>query len=359
MNVIFCNRPDWESNPGGDTVQMLRTKEALERLGVTIRIAQQPSDLQGANLVHIFNTQCAEKLLHWALLAKNTNLPVVLSTIHWDLSHYIYVANLYKVGIDYSLRDVSLFKPLFDLMALVAGLIINKPDYYGSSHVRAVRLLSERADLLLPNSDEEARLFFKNYGLKTRKYRVVPNAIEDSLFSPENKERTTDIACVGRIEPTKNQLGLLRAIAGRGWNAALIGRDGENPRYSAAVHRLAKTQRVRVLGNLPQSQVADQLQKAKVHVLASFRESPGLATLEALAMGCNVVVADSRFCPVETYFKGLLGRRVFVCNPYQPDSIALAIEQALGAGGDRSETYTPPRWSEVGEATLAAYRELM
>lgn len=358
MNVVFCNRSDWESSPGGDTIQMLRTKEALERLGVMIRIAQKPGDLQGADLVHIFNTQCAGELLHWASEAKNSGLPVVLSTIHWDLSHYLYVANLYKLGVDYNLKGLSLFKPIFDIMAPIAGRIINKPDYYSSSHLRAVQLLSEQADLLLPNSDEEAHLFFKNYGLKRKSYRVVLNAIDGDLFSPEDEERTTDVVCVGRIEPTKNQLGLLRAVAGRGWSTALIGRDGEIPRYSAAVHQLAKIQRVQVLGSLPQPQVAEQLQRAKVHVLASFRESPGLATLEALAMGCNVVVADSRFCPVETYFKGILGRRVFVCNPYQPDSIALAIEQALSIG-DRSETYVPPRWSEVGEATLAAYRELM
>ncbi|WP_345457125.1 glycosyltransferase family 4 protein [Deinococcus aluminii] len=337
---------------------MLRTKEALEQLGVVVRLAKQPGDLQGADLVHIFNTQRAEELLHWAQEAKHSGLPVALSTIHWDLSHYIYVANLYKLGIDCSLRDVSLFKLLFDLVAPIAGRLIGKPDYYSSSHRRSVKLLSEQANLLLPNSEEEARLFFKNYGLKKGKYRVVLNAIEGDLFKLGSGERTTDVICVGRIEPTKNQLGLLRAVAGRGWSTTLIGRDGENPRYSAALHQLAQAQRVQVLGNLPQSQVANQLRQAKVHVLASFRESPGLVTLEALAMGCNVVVADSRFCPVDTYFKDLLGRRVFVCNPYRSDSIALAIEQALRAG-NQPMNYVPPQWSEVGQATLAAYRELM
>lgn len=121
MNVVFCNRPDWESSPGGDTVQMLRTKDALEKRGVRVSLARHPTDLQGANLVHIFNTQRAAELLPWAQEAKRVQLPVVLSTIHWDLSHYIYVANLYKLGMDCSRLDVSVFKPAFDFTASVAA----------------------------------------------------------------------------------------------------------------------------------------------------------------------------------------------------------------------------------------------
>lgn len=360
MNVAFCNRSDWESSPGGDTVQMMKTKEALEQCGVRVSVARQPADLRGAELVHIFNTQRASELLHWAQEAKRVGLPVVLSTIHWDLSHYIYVANLYKLGLDPSRRDVSGFKPLFDLLASVAGRIVGKPDYYGRSHRQSVRALHGYADLLLPNSGEEARLFFRNYGLKEKNYRVIPNAIDSATFQPSTAPRPTDVVCVGRIEPTKNQLGLLRAVSGRGWKTTLIGRDGENPRYSAALHRLAQSQWVEVLGSLPHAQVAEHMRRARVHVLASFRESPGLVTLEALAMGCNVVVADSRFCPVETYFKNLLGRRVFVCDPYQAGSIASAIEQALQAGSQlQPSTYLPPQWSEVGQATLNAYKELM
>ena len=40
MRVLFFNRFDWSTNMGGDTIQMLKTKEFLQKLGVQVEIAK-------------------------------------------------------------------------------------------------------------------------------------------------------------------------------------------------------------------------------------------------------------------------------------------------------------------------------
>ena len=71
--------------------------------------------------------------------------------------------------------------------------------------------------------------------------------------------------------------------------------------------------------------------RSKVHVLASFYESTGLVSLEALASGCQIVVSD---LPIQ---RELFGERAFYCNPSDPSSIQSAIAAALQASTNHSE----------------------
>jgi hypothetical protein len=72
---------------------------------------------------------------------------------------------------------------------------------------------------------------------------------------------------------------------------------------------------------------------AKVHALPSFRESPGLATLEAALYGANCVV--SIHSPVAEYFAD----GTWTCDPSSPSSIRNAVLEA----------WTAPRTGMFGE----------
>lgn len=63
-------------------------------------------------------------------------------------------------------------------------------------------------------------------------------------------------------------------------------------------------------------------------MLPSFRESPGLVTLEALFYGCNIVVSDYKFCPVNYYKFDEVG---YICDPYSTKSIESAVLEAYYA----------------------------
>ncbi len=100
---------------------------------------------------------------------------------------------------------------------------------------------------------------------------------------------------------------------------------------------------------LPQEELASYYQKAKVHILPSWFETCGLSSLEAAAMGCNIVITDKGY--TREYFEDY----AFYCDPASPESIRRAIDQAANAPypdqlGDKIlNNYT---WQQAAEKPL-------
>jgi glycosyltransferase involved in cell wall biosynthesis len=91
---------------------------------------------------------------------------------------------------------------------------------------------------------------------------------------------------------------------------------------------------------------------ARVHALPSLRESPGLSSLEAGALGLNCVVGDT--CPVVEYF----GTDAFVCNPLDWCSVRTAVLEAYETPRSvrlRERILRTFTWAKAAEATLAGY----
>ena len=343
-------------------VQMLETKNALENLDVTVILARDRDDIVQADVVHVFNCQTIEDSLQWIYMAREIGKPIVLSTIFWDLAHYFYVSNLFKIGIDYTTHNFEFLKPLFDRLARLSAFLTGKPAYYGKVYAERVRLAVELVDVLLPNSIEEEYIFTHFFGTGVGKTDVVLNATRQDLFKLSTVHRDIDILSVGRLEPTKNQLGLARACSSMGISLKLIGNEGENKNYLKALYRVvADASNISVVSrNLPKEEIAALMSRARVHALPSFRESPGLVTLEALASGCSTVVSDVAFCPVNTYFKDFIDRTVYVCNPYDVNSISYAVSGALVNAHDaRPVLAADVSWESISQKTLSVYKRII
>lgn len=362
MKVVLCNRPDWREISGGDVVQMLRTKDALERdHGIETSIASSPEDsnLADADLVHIFNVQNPAIGLSYVRAAQSLGKPIALSPIFWDLSHAAFVANLARKG-HFRLGTVwKRRKGAFDRLARITGALMGRPAYYAPGYRSAVRDIVEASGVVLPNSDEEAEQLVEFTGVRSQRTRVVVNAIDFETFPPAEGDRS-GVIMAARIEPAKNTMGLVLAMEGHSESLTLVGRPVDLP-YAEAVRRQAKPSQVTIVdSNVDQAELASMYRRARVHVLPSFRESPGLTTLEALSSGCAAVVSERQYCPVDTYFSDLLGRSVFVCDPYEPDSIRAAIDQALEATNlpDLRGWRARFSWSQAASTTFEAYRTL-
>ncbi|HZH99446.1 MAG TPA: glycosyltransferase family 4 protein [Fimbriimonadaceae bacterium] len=366
MRVVFCIRPDWQSSHGGDVVQLLETKSALEaRHGITCQIAVDPDDpaLAASDLVHAFNVQTAELSLAFARKAKELSKPLALSTIYWDLSHARFVETAFGARLVASSPAVSALKPGFDKLTRISARVIGRPRYVSPSRLAQVRELVSLADVILPNSREEAELLLRDCGLGAHPHQVVVNATNLANFSPPTEPGArSGVVMAGRIQPIKNQLAVAVALRGSGVPATFVGASTD-PRYVSALRRAREGEPGEVIDrSVPQVELAALYRGAEVHVLPSFRESPGLSTLEALSSGCKAVVSDSRFCPVGTYFEDLIGKTVFVCDPYSVRSVREAITQALAAplpspaevGSIRRFT-----WDLAADQTCEAYRRIM
>lgn len=101
---------------------------------------------------------------------------------------------------------------------------------------RSAAQLLDTISVLLPNSRAEQEMIEARFGA-ARPTVIVPNAADAATFGPlpEASQPNRDgVLCVGRIEPRKNQLTLIRALRGTGISLTLVGDPG---RFSGAYYR--------------------------------------------------------------------------------------------------------------------------
>ncbi|HWO93559.1 MAG TPA: glycosyltransferase [Dehalococcoidia bacterium] len=138
-----------------------------------------------------------------------------------------------------------------------------------------------------------------------RAVHVVPYGIDLDRFAPADDDRgkSTDeasapiIGSVKALLPTKGFPYLIKAmplILERHPNArlVLIGEGPERPRLDRLIASLRLENHVELPGELPNSEVPDQLRCMDVYVQPSLTESFGVSALEASACGLPVVATD-------------------------------------------------------------------
>ncbi len=366
MRVLMINRADARQVSGGDVIQLEKTRAALRAKGidVDVRLTDELDDHWNYDLVHIFNIQSPVGSWRACQRAKAKGLPVALSPIYWDFTECWYWT------------DPKL-KPIWRILRSVLGKQ-GYPLYAQWQHIRSrasetwriQRQLLLAADIVLPNSYLEAKQIVKDFRLKAADFRIaiVPNAIDRDLF-----EKATVVSLdagavlngikgfvleVGRLSPEKNCLALIEALWKVDVPIVFVGKASPYAPEYAAVCRQKGQQRgnVHFLDWVPHEQLPGIYALAAVHALPSWRETPGLVSLEAAAAGCRIV--STSIGSAYEYF----GDDAWYCHPADRNSIRKAVEQALRAGpsaGLRQRVLRDYTWDKAAEVTLAAYRSVV
>jgi glycosyltransferase involved in cell wall biosynthesis len=113
---------------------------------------------------------------------------------------------------------------------------------------------------------------------------------------------------------------------------------------------------VTILEHVDQSCLRQYYAACKVHALVSWMETAGMASLEAAAMGANIVITDKG--DTRDYF----GDLAYYCSP---DSVASIREAVLRAHRAPRSTLLQERvlnnytWTHAAQATFAVYRDVM
>lgn len=363
MKVLFQSRSTLFTVPGGDTVQLMKTAESLRKLGITIDISTElePS-LEGYDLVHLFNLMRPQEVYVQAANAKRQGKRVALSTIYGLYTEYERKARPGLAG--FISRNVPTWQ--VERLKVAARAITNREIGRGSllvavlGYKRLCARVANIADVFLPNSGSEMGRVHADFPQsRTKPFVVVPNAVDEVVFDParvtvpESMKRFEGcILSAARIEGRKCQLELVRAVKGLNVDLVLIGKPAPNHvSYYEEIKREA-SDRVHFVGQVDHEKLAQYYAAAKVHALVSWMETPGLSSLEAGAMGCNLVITDKG--DTRDYF----GDEAYYCDPESVDSINIAVQSALNAPPNtnlqariRSE-YT---WSKAAEMTLKGY----
>lgn len=356
MKILFVARPTLYTDSGGDTIQIDNTAKFLRKLNVEVDIVlSNKKDIiyKNYDLIHFFNVITCEDLLGHAIKCK---IPYVISTIYVDYREYdrhhrkdlIGFMSKFLTG-----NQIEYFKTLAKF--ILKGEKVSTLYYFLKGHRASIKYLLRNAACILPNSESEYKRVVRDFGIPCPK-QVVTYAIDKSIFSDAyiNTNNKTDLVlCVGRIEGRKNQLNLIKAANAKKFALKLIGNLSVNQKSYVKSCKAEAGDTVEFIPFLNQTALTDYYKKAKVHVLPSWFETAGLVTMEAAAMGCNVVIADKG--DVREYF----GDLAYYCEPDSPESIAEAIALALKNPVNKAlqeKVRTEYTWEKAAEQTLAAYK---
>jgi glycosyltransferase involved in cell wall biosynthesis len=365
MQILFIARASLYRNRGGDTIQLHKTAEWLGKLGVAvdIRLADEDIDYAGYDLLHFFNLMRPADILRHAM---TSGKPYLVSPLFVDYSEAD--RNTRKGVAKLLLRLVPPDRiEYFKVIArrLLNGERIVSPRYWWYGQRGSVRRILRDAAILLPNSENEYLRLWRRYKID-RPYRIIPNAIDPDLFSPDPEplspsgphvEREKDLVlCAARIEGIKNQLNLIRAVNGSPFRLILVGAPATNQQAYFNECRKTAGPAVTFVDAVPQEQLAGYYRRAQVHALPSWFETTGLSSLEAAAMGCALVITDRG--DTREYF----GDHAFYCDPASPASILEALTKAAVAGPAeslRTKILAQYTWRHAAAQTLAAYQTVL
>jgi len=340
--------------PGGDTVQIVETMRALRRLGVEADLSTSlAADPRAYAVVHLFNLGRVQETAFHARRAAQAGVPVVLSPIYWNPGEFerrghfgvrAAVCRALPVETIERLRGVWRYCADRERNPATRELVLR-------GWRRLQRYALSVASCLLPNSAAELELLRRDFGALPCPAVVAPNGVSASFGEAPQGERS-GVVCVGRIDPRKNQLRLAQALRESTYRLTLVGEPAPNHRRYLARTLRCGGDRVTWLGAMSHEQVREILWRSAVHALPSWFETPGLASLEAAAAGCAIVVTDRG--STREYF----GADAHYCEPDDIASIAAAVARA-GASPPparlRERVLSHFTWEQAAKRTLVAY----
>ena len=254
------------------------------------------------------------------------------------------------------------------------------------SRGEAEQVIARAADRLVAMSPAEESALIELYAVDPDSVCVVPPGVDMERYQPRPTGRTRArlgllerrvVVYAGRLERLKGADLFIEAVAdllrrpGVEDVVALVCGDdsgdgrtqardagGERARLEALVHERGLEGRVRFLGAVPPSELAELYALAEVCVVPSHTESFGLVALEAQASGTPVVAAAVGGL-VEVVEDGVTG---FLLEGRDPAAFAhrigdllsdTALRERMGAAArERAGRYT---WDRSVERLLALY----
>jgi glycosyltransferase involved in cell wall biosynthesis len=323
---------------------MLSTARALASAGVCGRLWRPWEDrIAQADCLHLFGSVAEH--LPLVELAHRANVPVLLSPITWfDLASYwrepaTWLGRLAAAG-----------------KFLARAACPRLPSWR--------RRLYQAVDLLLPNSNAEARQLVRYFQVPSRRIHVVPNGADPAMAdaAPQAFSDMLGVAdyvlCAGRIEPRKNQLGLLRALRDTGVPLVILGdaAAGHEAYLAQCLHEAGP--RVQFVHRLEHDDplLASALAGCRCLALASWYETPGLVALEAGMCGAPLVL------PAGGCTREYFGDLALYVQPNDLPGIRRAVLAALARGRSRSladHVRTNFSWNTVAQVTREAYEKVL
>jgi glycosyltransferase involved in cell wall biosynthesis len=357
MKIAFITRSTLYTVPGGDTIQVTQLTKHLMQAGTVadIFLTNQRIDYAAYDLFYFTNIiRPSDILYHLSKFKK----PFIVSPILIDYSEF---DRQYRKGI--SGLVLRRFKRNTNEYIKTISRWVRGNDnlqskrYIWNGQNKSIREILTKASVILPGSESEYNYLLRLFGVE-KKYTVVPNGIDTSLFYPiEAVEKDNQlVVCAARIEGLKNQLNLIKALNNTSYTLLIIGSPAPNQKEYYEECRNTASKNILFYNHLPQEVLAGYYRKAKVHALPSWFETCGLSSLEAAAMGCNIIITD------KGYTRDYFGNDAFYCDPASPESIFKAIDEGAKSNSTKQlqqKVITNYTWQKAASITLETCKNII
>jgi glycosyltransferase involved in cell wall biosynthesis len=234
---------------------------------------------------------------------------------------YYFAPGIYRAVTrgDWDIVHIQCYHTLVPPLAMLAALRARVPyvvTFHGGGHssrlrnaIRGVqrallRPLLARAERLIAVARFEIEFFGKELRVPAGQFALIPNGCDlpraTRAASPPTDHHHTLIASVGRLERYKGHQRMIAALPTvlEQRPGAHLWIAGVGP-YEPALRRLAARLgvadhvEIRPIPAAERERMAAELSKAALVVLLSEYETHPIAVLEALSLGCPVLVADN------------------------------------------------------------------
>ena len=239
---------------------------------------------------------------------------------------------------------------------------------FASAYIRfGERMAARYADKLIVLSENAKTYFKETYGIDTE---LIPNGVSKRdplparlIFEKWGLRKDSYVLFVGRIVPEKRVEQLIKAFAGINSDKKLViaGRFDERFPYCRELKELAdRDERVIFAGFADGDMLTELYSNCSVYVLPSDLEGMSMSLLEALSLGCRVLVSDIKDN------RGIADRYMTFFDKDDEkdlrDCLAEAIEEGYMEGMRREQMgYINDRfdWENITDRTLDIYRQAM
>ncbi len=235
-------------------------------------------------------------------------------------------------------------------------------------HRTAVERAARTADLLVVPTQAVADELARHVPVRGDRLRVIGHGVSADLDLPVDADRRAAaldlperyLLTVATLEPRKGLAVLLAALAE---SAApdvpllVAGQPGwGGVDLAAEAARLGIASRVRLLGRVPDADLAVLVHRATAVVVPSRAEGFGLPLLEAMAVGTPVVIS-----PADALLEVAGGAALVARDADLPGALRAVVEDhalaedLVAKGRKRASAYT---WDGAAERLWASYREM-
>lgn len=351
ISIAFVTHQSAFNVLGGAETQILKTKQHLDHdKNLKISFFDMWNDkFEDYDIVHIFNpNRFPVESLEITEKCKKKGVKVVVSPIFW-ISPYE-TATTYKKILFNKVYINSLGIPL------LKNVITNMGTY------KYKKSLYEISDMILPNTNAELYLLKKFYNISHNRFTHIPNGV-DLRFMHGNPKLFNDkfnldnfILYVGGLYQRKNVLRLIKAFSKSELDTNLVLIGNADQSYYSQCQKVSD-ERVIFLPALPHNSemLISAYKSAKVVVLPSYFETPGLSCLEGGLAGSNIVITE--IGGTKEYFedyawyinpnneKDIQNTLVLAYNSPKTNKLSKHIEKNF-------------KWETVAETTSKLYKSL-